>query len=614
MTYSSKIRKKRNYSSFSKIDGKHPFRAAVSNGFVDYSSRNRRGGEVFFFNFHLAKETGLIPGNHPNTLNKDLHKAILDTFSLDIINEYNIIHHTPIPQKDIRSQKYMATRYLQSQHPSRIGKTSGDGRSIWNGFFKGKKITWDISSCGTGATRLSPATAIENKFFQTGDNEVAYGCGRADLLEGTCAAVMSEILHHNKILTERTLAIIAFKDGISINVRASKNLLRPAHFFYHIKQENYGGLKESIDYHIERQVKNGDWPNIKNPTRKYQDMLERIAVRFAETAAQIENEYIFCWLDWDGDNVLADGSIIDYGSLRQFGLFHYEYRYDDVDRMSTTITEQKNKAKYIVQTFAQVVDFLITGKKKNIKNFKKHKILKVFDQTFEKTKDRNLLYKMGFNEKRQQDLLNKRNVNFIKDLRNFRKIYSYFEKAKSKKGLYTIADGITWDAIFCVRDIMRELPKFYLGNNQLMSPEDFIKTLKSHYATGKDLSLYQSRRSKIIQFQKLYWKFVKDAATISKNPVKKILSELTKRSALINRYDRITGESILRVAGQMIKAKKKVNAKEFYGVFRDFVEKQILDPERFERFKKPYNSHSGKKVEKILNSMMQTVKYHREEI
>ncbi len=140
MTCSSKIKKKRNYSSFSKIDGRHPFRDAVSNGFVDYSSKTRHDGEVFFFNFQLAEEIGLIPGNHPHTLNKDLHKAILDTFSLDIINEYNIINHTPIPQKDIRSQKYMATRYLQLQHPGRIGKTSGDGRSIWNGFLKGKKV------------------------------------------------------------------------------------------------------------------------------------------------------------------------------------------------------------------------------------------------------------------------------------------------------------------------------------------------------------------------------------------------------------------------------------------------------------------------------------------
>ena len=50
----------------------------------------------------------------------------------------------------------MATRYLQLQHEIRQGKTSGDGRSIWNGYLKTKTLTFDISSRGTGATILVP--------------------------------------------------------------------------------------------------------------------------------------------------------------------------------------------------------------------------------------------------------------------------------------------------------------------------------------------------------------------------------------------------------------------------------------------------------------------------
>ena len=76
-----------------------------------------------------------------------------------------------------------------------------------------------------------------------------------------------------------------------------------------------------------------------------------------------------CWMVWDGDKILSDGGIINYGSLRQFGLFHHEYRYDDAERMSTTITEQKNKAKYIVQAFAQLTDYLQQGVKRPIKAF-----------------------------------------------------------------------------------------------------------------------------------------------------------------------------------------------------------------------------------------------------
>ena len=105
----------------------------------------------------------------------------------------------------------MATRYLQLQHPDKRGKTSGDGRGIWNGEFRGRGGTWDVSSSGTGATCLSPAAAQTGKFFKTGDRAVGYGNGYNTLDEGLSAALMSEIFHRNGIPTERTLVIISFE-------------------------------------------------------------------------------------------------------------------------------------------------------------------------------------------------------------------------------------------------------------------------------------------------------------------------------------------------------------------------------------------------------------------
>ena len=155
-----------------------------------------------------------------------------------------------------------------------------------------------------------------------------------------------------------------------------------------------------------------------------------------------------CLVDWDGDNVLVDGGIIDYGSVRQFGLFHHEYRYDDVDRWSTTIPEQKKKARYILQTFAQIKDFLITKKRKNISKFAHDPVLKAFDQEFDRQLLKKTLYKMGFN-KEQRDLLLSQKHNRVKE---FKSLHSYFEKAKSKKS-YETGDGRTQDAIYCMRDI-----------------------------------------------------------------------------------------------------------------------------------------------------------------
>ncbi|MCY4524073.1 MAG: hypothetical protein OXB84_04970, partial [Halobacteriovoraceae bacterium] len=226
------------YAKFQSINGDHCLKNAVPGSFVEYEVRTRHGGKVTIFNFDLAKEMGLIPKDHPDKMSKQLEDAIVDTFAIIIINEYDRMHDIKHPKKDIRPNKYMATRYLQMQHPNKRGKTSGDGRSIWNGQFSHQGTTWDISSCGTGATCLSPATHTEKKFFKTGDPNVSYGCGYSEKDEGLSSVFFSEVLHRNNISTERQLAVIEFNNGYSITVRAGKNLIRPSHIFQYLKQNN----------------------------------------------------------------------------------------------------------------------------------------------------------------------------------------------------------------------------------------------------------------------------------------------------------------------------------------------------------------------------------------
>ena len=596
------------YSGFAKIDGTHPYRIAMPSGFVDYAARTRPGGKVFYFNFALAKEMGLIPQNHPEVLDKELSKAILDTFSLEIINEYDVIHNRQFPANTIKPNRYMATRYLQCQHPDKRGYTSGDGRSIWNGYFKGKCGGWDISSCGTGATSLSPATAIEGKFFKTGDKNVAYGCGRTDLAGGISAALMSDIFHRNNIPTERTLAVISYKDGTAVNVRSYRNLLRPAHLFRYIKQENYAELKSGVDYFINRQVEDGLWEKPPESDGKYHYFLKKIAHDFASAAALFESEYIFCWMEWDGDNILMDGGIVDYGSVRQFGLFHRAYRYDDVDRMSTTIVEQKRKAKYTVQVFAQIVDFLITKRKKAISHYANHAVLSYFDDVFEEKKSKCLIHKMGFNPDMQEVLL--KDGPFNKDFKELRKLCDYFERAQSIKGIYEVSDGITSDAIFCLRDILRELPAHYLAEGGTIPEKDFIDILRSEYSSDKDVTLTPTRKAKIKRFQELYLTLVNRAANHFHQPVNKLLAEMSDRSKLINRYDRVTGDAILHVADKVMKlaAKLNLNPVLIHDICKEFIEKQILSPEHFTKTMHQNHRFKGEKVNKIFDEMLENVR------
>ena len=590
------------YQKFDDINGSHLLKMKNPESIVEYQARHKKGGEVVYFNFPLAKSMGLIPNNHTTKLYKALEKKIIDTFSLVIINEYDLINKTPIAAKDILPNTYFATRYLQLQHPNKQGKTSGDGRSIWNGQITHNGVEWDISSCGTGATKLSPATSIYQKFFKTGDPSISYGCGYSELDEGLGTLFMSEVLFENEIKTERVLAIIKFKNGYTVNVRAHHNLLRPSHFFMFIKQKAYSPLKKLMNYYIDREISNGRMQRESSERKQYKQCLISIANTFSEMAAKMEDEYIFCWMDWDGDNILMDGGIIDYGSLRQFGLFHSEYRYDDVQRFSSTIKEQKEKARYIVQTFAQIYEFLITKEKIRIDSLKKHWAVELYDERFEYHKDRNLLKKIGFDSNQVDYLLNEhRNT-----LQSFRKDFSYFEQCKSEAGVFEVADGINHSAIFCMRDILRELPQLYLVGHDTLTKHEFIEVVKSTYATDNDLKVNSYRQAKIKSFQDRYWQLIDAVCHNEKKKREKVLSTVSIRSSTINKYDRVTGDSVCNVVSKIIQHIPTLSAEDIQAVLDYFINYQNLNPDNVTTLK------VSPKFKKLFLDLVTLVKDNRE--
>ncbi len=218
--------------------------------------------------------------------------------------------------------------------------------------------------------------------LKSGNRDFGYGCGMAEIDELYGAAILAEIFHRNGIPTERVLAIVDLGRGMGIGVRAAPNLIRPAHLFLFLKQGKLDPLKRSVDYLIDRQFANKRWDIKPTDKDRYNKMLKQVCVDFANFTGKLDRDYIFAWLDWDGDNVLADAGIIDYGSIRQFGLRHDQYRYDDVERMSTNLNEQRQKAREIVQTFVQLVDYLQTAQKKPWRAFAKSPWLKEFDRQF----------------------------------------------------------------------------------------------------------------------------------------------------------------------------------------------------------------------------------------
>ncbi len=567
----------RDYSHFSSIDGRHPLQEEVPFSYVNYHARVRKGGKVSFFNFGLAKEMGLIAADHAHDLNPALETMLLETFGLIIVNEYDIMNAKKFKPAELKEHPYMATRYLQLQHSDRRGLSSGDGRSIWNGSWTSSQgQTWDISSCGTGATCLSPASSQKKTFFRSGDPSISYGCGYCKLHEGIVDVVFSEILHRNAHKTERVLCVIEFPKGFAVTVRAAENLLRPSHFFLHLKQGRLDRLKSLVDYYIHRQLANASW-KIPAGTNRYRYFLKSMVQNFAEAAARFEAEYIFCWMEWDGDNILADAGIIDYGSIRQFGLYFHEYRFDDQDRWSTNLKQQKAKARYLVQTFAQLVAFIIEGEKRPLEEFAQANELSAFDRIYKKEKQLCFLRRVGFTRE-QASYVASRQKRLLQD---FQDSFSVLEEAKVPGELFKVPDGENSQVLFSMRRLLRILPERQQRRLE-RSPKAYQTLLQqiAARAVQKNPILDQVRYLREIEkLESLYAELLQRTAKGLKLSLEAFTGEIFRRSALINREDRVTGDAVCVLAEQLLKQRLKLSSKQFHRLIEEIVRGQVLNPD-----------------------------------
>lgn len=591
------------YSQFEKINGAHPLQAQLPEGMLLYPVRKLEKGRVTYFNFDLAREMGLLPKNHPNKMNAALEKMVLNTFCIQIINEYDQQSEKKFDVTRIKPHKFMATRYLQLQHKNKKGATSGDGRSIWNGVITHDGTTWDISSRGTGVTALSPGAVEAARPLKTGEEEFGYGCGLAEVEELYGSAIMSEIFHRQGLSTERVLTVIDIGKGLGIGVRAAPNLLRPAHMFLYLKQNRHSSLKKATQYFIERQMLNGVWKFEKRNGTYFDSMLSLLSTEFAKFAAQLERNYIFVWLDWDGDNLLAHPGVIDYGSVRQFGIRHDQYRYDDVQRFSTNLNEQRQKARFTVQIFCQMVDYLKTKNKKPLSHFAQSKILKQYDQAFEQKLRSVFLQQVGFDPNDIKKLIE----NHAGAVEKLYQDYLVLEKTKTAGQVRKLPDGINHPAIFNMRAFLREYPQLFKATNDFENPSrvssaEVFQLIQSSFASSKDKKLTVNIQKKILKLQKSYAVVLKYACAGKARA--EFLSDVINRSFQMNFARRITGNSIEYLVGEMMKAQKKAVSFEDIHVALDAFFK-MQSPKFGVRSLVNLNSPSGELYQKLLDRCLE---------
>lgn len=548
------------YSAFDTIDGSHPYKALGEEFYIEYPVFNLNKGKVAYFNYDLAREMGLIPKDHKQKMTPKLEQKILDTFSIQIINEYDVLSRKRVPNHLIKPNKYMATRYLQLQHKNKQGKTSGDGRSIWNGFIKNGKKSWDVSSRGTGVTRLSPGSAESDKPLRTGNTDTGYGCGQAEIDELVSCAIMSEVVHKMGISTERVLTVIDLGNGVGIGVRAAENLFRPAHAFLFLKQNRREPLRQVIDFFIDNKqplatLINASATVTVPATDKYDAFLANFCDRFASFAAQLKEHYLFVWLDWDGDNVLMDAGIIDYGSVRHFGSCHNQYRYDDVERFSTNLLEQKQKAKSIVMTMIQAVDYIKTKNKKSLDSFRRHPLMDRFEKQFNQKQLYYFSQKLGFN-----DITFAQATAVAETHRALLKLFKachYWENLKTQPGFSKVADGINKNPLCNMRNFYREYPAYKEDDKAVkLGIDDFISMTWTQSSPKKSTQIFYKNSARFEELLKCY-----DRVTdfMSKNSSPNILTLLAKNAARWNPSNFLTGNSLIHTVDNILEQYRTLN-------------------------------------------------------
>ena len=265
-----------------------------------------------------------------------------------------------------------------------------------------------------------------------------------------------------------------------------------------------------------------------------------------------------------------DGSIVDYGSVRQFGLYHREYRFDDGPRWSTTIPEQRAKARGIVKCFAQIADALVSGRRRPLAAFDHDPLLKVFDAAYAETKDRLLLRHIGFDRK-TEDLLLARARPLV---RRFDRAHGWFETRRSARGPVRVPDGRTWDAIYSTRDLLRELPAILARAGGPVDPDVILAIAASSYATRADREATPAKRRRAREFQAAYLALARRAARVTGRPVRQTLAMAGARSSNINEYARVTGDAVAHAAARLARARRTLGPDGLFDVVERFARRR----------------------------------------
>ena len=137
------------------------------------------------------------------------------------------------------------------------------------------------------------------------------------------------------------------------------------------------------------------------------------------------------------------------------------------------------------------------------------------------------------------------------------------------------------------------------SNLKNISSADLMSMMGTGLGTEKDLELTQLKSDKAQEFLKLYWKNISLCAEIFQTSEQSILEGISKRSDVINKSARITGDATTHIVDFFMKHKKKFSTTELYELIEKVSKLQNLIPEKEEFLASPPNDMI-KKINEII--------------
>ena len=201
-------------------------------------------------------------------------------------------------------------------------------------------------------------------------------------------------------------------------------------------------------------------------------------------------------------------------------------------------------------------------------------MLELFDREFETHKRKLFLKQIGF-EDAEASRIGEASPPCLEKLL---KLHARLERRRSSRGRHRVPDGLSWNAVYCMRDVLRELPQRMIDlspdGTQLLQPDDFYKIALSDYASRKDRVLTPYRRRLARNYQKAYIELCDWSAERRRRSRVSVLAEIAPRAVARNAYGRMTGDGLTHATRRLTTNRGRLAPEETYRLIMAFAKSQ----------------------------------------